>query len=137
MGLPANPRDGCQPLGYSKAKFQWGLLCQNHMMSVLFSPDQNNQSFRLLRMVSVSKGGWHFTVRGRISTEVPRWPPRPGPGASRVSPRRATNPGLSVPATHILHRVLHTTVHSTTRNYSGSPDRVRVEHKANRSDFYK
>lgn len=27
------------------------------MMSVLFSPDQNNQSFRLLRMVSVSEAG--------------------------------------------------------------------------------
>lgn len=47
------------------------------MMSVLFSPDQNNQSFRLLRMVSVSEGGWHFTVRGHIPTEVPAFSPRP------------------------------------------------------------
>lgn len=126
MGLPANPWDCCQPLGYSKAKFQCGLLCQNHMMSVLFSPDQNNQSFRLAWMV-ISKWGRHFYC-WRSHTNRGASPSHPGPGASW---RRATNPSVSVPAPHILRRVLHTAVHSMTGNYSGSLDKVCLEHKAN------
>lgn len=76
MGLPANPWDCCQPLGYSKAKFQCGLLCQNHMMSVLFSPDQNNQSFRLQRMVSVSEAATSLS-EVTYTLRCCAFPPRP------------------------------------------------------------
>lgn len=102
MGLPANPWDCCQPLGYSKAKFQCGLLCQNHMMSVLFSPDQNNQSFRLLQVASVSLAAGTSLVEVAHTSRHRSFAPQPrglgppargqltqGSGSSDPSPAQA------------------------------------------------
>lgn len=105
------------------------------MMSVLFSPDQNNQSFRLLRMVSASYPALLLEVT--YTTEALLAPSHPGPGASGASSRRAANPSWAVPMTQILYGAPHSLVHSMTRNYSGTVDETRSEHKTNRPNFHK